>query len=293
MARFSATGINLSDYSRLPSAKGWGSPCSGQRATVRLAEALVTVDIRIAELTGLVMLSIERDGYRFRKADTGAYNCRKIAGTATWSNHAWAIAIDGNWQTNPYTKLLKTDYPAWVVERFNRYGFAWGGHYSGRKDAMHWEAMGTPAQMQAALELARRELGKAAVAPIPAPTAPGVRAVQDRLNGLGFGPLVADGISGPATEAAARRFQAAAGITVDGDFGELSWATSNKVPAYPGENLRAFQQRLRDRGWTIAVDGEPGPQTTRVLTAFQQEKGLDADGQLGPMTWTALWTRGA
>lgn len=71
-----------------------------------------------------------------------------------------------------------------------------------------------------------------------------------------------------------------------------------KVPPYPGltvEGMRnsrvtaRFQQRLKDRGWKITVDGDHGPGTSRVLRAFQQEKRLQVDGKGGPATWKALW----
>jgi D-alanyl-D-alanine carboxypeptidase len=154
----SVRGIDLLDYSRNAQQKGWGAPCAARLATVTLRVARVTVDVRLAELVGLIMRANEARGYVYRAADTGAYNCRKIAGTTRWSNHAWAIAIDENWQTNPFTSPLRTDKPRWLIDRWNRYGFAWGGDYSGRKDPMHFEFMGSPAQAQAALELARREL---------------------------------------------------------------------------------------------------------------------------------------
>jgi hypothetical protein len=162
-------GINIRDYSTGPQGKGWGAPCSGARATVLLNEARVSVDVRIAEMVGYIMRANERDGYHYRKADTGAYNCRKIAGTNVWSNHAWAIAIDENWQTNPYTSPLRTDKPDWLHHRWNRYGFAWGGDYTGAKDAMHFEFMGTPAQAVAATNLARVELAGGTPIPIPPP----------------------------------------------------------------------------------------------------------------------------
>lgn len=53
--------------------------------------------------------------------------------------------------------------------------------------------------------------------------------------------------------------------------------------------IRRAQQRLRDRGWRISVDGYYGPQTEDVVTSFQREKGLTVDGLLGPQTWRALW----
>lgn len=73
------------------------------------------------------------------------------------------------------------------------------------------------------------------------------------------------------------------------------------VPAYPGVTregmrnspvTRAYQQRLKDRGWAVAVDGDHGPGTTKVLKAFQQEKGLrPVDGIGGQNTWRALWAK--
>lgn len=54
-------------------------------------------------------------------------------------------------------------------------------------------------------------------------------------------------------------------------------------------NLRTWQQRMRERGWRLAVDGFFGPETDRVLRQFQAEKGLTADGLLGPESWGAAW----
>jgi len=65
-----------------------------------------------------------------------------------------------------------------------------------------------------------------------------------------------------------------------------------------GNDLRAFQQRMKDRGWAIDVDGLYGPKgaktpqgnTAAVTIAFQKEKGLTPDGLIGPATWAAAWT---
>ena len=57
-----------------------------------------------------------------------------------------------------------------------------------------------------------------------------------------------------------------------------------------GEAVRQVQQRLAARGATIDVDGAFGPQTDRVVRAFQAEKGLEVDGIVGPKTWAALFT---
>lgn len=71
------------------------------------------------------------------------------------------------------------------------------------------------------------------------------------------------------------------------------------VPPFPGltrEGMlnssitRAYQQRLKDRGWRIAVDGDHGPGTSDILRKFQAEKKLVVDGIGGQGTWRALWT---
>jgi hypothetical protein len=53
--------------------------------------------------------------------------------------------------------------------------------------------------------------------------------------------------------------------------------------------LAPWQRQMRNRGWTIAVDGLYGPQTGLVASQFQREKHLDADGLIGPATWRAAW----
>jgi hypothetical protein len=56
-----------------------------------------------------------------------------------------------------------------------------------------------------------------------------------------------------------------------------------------GDHVRTVQQRLKDRGKAITVDGAFGPKTHQVVIAFQMEKHLQPDGIVGPKTWAALW----
>lgn len=77
-----------------------------------------------------------------------------------------------------------------------------------------------------------------------------------------------------------------------------------KVPAFPlasgqffgdngirsGHGLSIWQGKMHSRGWEIAVDGDWGPQTKKVVLAFQGEKGLSKDGELGAITWRTAWT---
>ncbi|MGW9637424.1 peptidoglycan recognition protein family protein [Nocardiopsis alba] len=55
------------------------------------------------------------------------------------------------------------------------------------------------------------------------------------------------------------------------------------------DDLRRWQRRMRDRGWTISVDGLYGPQTATVAQTFQKEKGLGVDGLIGARTWRTAW----
>jgi len=225
-------GISLTNYRLTPKAKGWGEPCTGVRSTITLNNGVrITVRVQIAELTKILLNECLRRGYTIRQADTGAYNCRKIAGTSTWSNHAWALAIDINWQLNPMRRPLTTNIPTWMVQLFNRFGFAWGGHYAGTPDAMHFEFMGTVPQAEAATAIARREILGAKP---PAPAQPWLalpdvrknpRKFQAWYNGFPFKPPLIPIISpladawGPQSEAALRKVQARYGLVPDGDFG--------------------------------------------------------------------------
>jgi hypothetical protein len=80
------------------------------------------------------------------------------------------------------------------------------------------------------------------------------------------------------------------------------WPWSGAIPVvlvpYPGtplrqgsqgQTVRTVQQRLKDRGKPLIVDGFFGPHTHQLITVFQQEKHLNPDGIVGPKTWSALW----
>ena len=55
------------------------------------------------------------------------------------------------------------------------------------------------------------------------------------------------------------------------------------------EDLRVWQQRMKDRGWRITPDGLYGDETARVAKGFQADKGLAVDGLIGEVTWKAAW----
>src|ERR1051326_3981979 len=56
-----------------------------------------------------------------------------------------------------------------------------------------------------------------------------------------------------------------------------------------GSEVTELQQKLKDLGFDPnGVDGNFGPGTKSALIAFQQSKGLQADGIAGPATMAAL-----
>ena len=55
-------------------------------------------------------------------------------------------------------------------------------------------------------------------------------------------------------------------------------------------NVSTWQAQMAARGWGIAVDGMFGPSSSSIAAQFQSEKGLSADGLVGPQTWAATWT---
>jgi D-alanyl-D-alanine carboxypeptidase len=103
------------------------------------------------------------DDHRSMDADnTSAFNCRTVAGTERWSEHAYGRAIDVNPVENPYADgdgyvsppagapyadrsrrvpgLIHRNGP--VVAAFARAGWEWGGNWDWPKDYQHFSATG-------------------------------------------------------------------------------------------------------------------------------------------------------
>jgi hypothetical protein len=93
--------------------------------------------------------------------DTSSFECRQVTLGATWSEHAFGLAIDINPFQNPYIRgdLVAPELARAYVSRswrrpgmileggpvtraFDREGWGWGGRWSGLKDYMHFSQNG-------------------------------------------------------------------------------------------------------------------------------------------------------
>jgi hypothetical protein len=93
--------------------------------------------------------------------NTSAFNCRLVAGTTHWSEHAYGRAIDINPVENPYIVGSHVSPPAGrafvdrrrrargmihdgdaVVRAFALVGWGWGGHWRSPVDYQHFSASG-------------------------------------------------------------------------------------------------------------------------------------------------------
>jgi N-acetylmuramoyl-L-alanine amidase len=132
-----------------------------------------------------------------------------------------------------------------------------------------------------------------------------VKAVQNKLNSLGFNCGTADGYYGNDTKNAVISFQSSKGIDTDGIVGPTTWkllfnSSSNgsdysrilKVtsPLMYGDDIKAVQNKLNSLGFNCGTaDGYYGNDTKNAVISFQSSKGLTADGEVGPATWNALF----
>jgi len=123
-------------------------------------------------------------GYKIRTTDTDSYNCRTIKGTNRKSLHSYGVALDVNWQTNPFIRHgtkrkvrfsdkptqdgraqdvrlgnSDTDMTPAMIEDALRIStkagnrvFDWGGHFSTSKDAMHFELDLSPTELEAGID---------------------------------------------------------------------------------------------------------------------------------------------
>jgi murein DD-endopeptidase MepM/ murein hydrolase activator NlpD len=127
-----------------------------------------------------------------------------------------------------------------------------------------------------------------------------VAALQVALRAHGLYGGTIDGVSGPATASAVRRFQAARGLAADGVAGPSTLRALGRRggpmlgartlrPGMSGFDVAALQFRLAWRGFPSGTfDGGYGSHVAAAIQRFQAWAGLPADGVAGPATIASL-----
>jgi hypothetical protein len=203
------------------------------------------------------------------------YNCRKTTGGSSWSAHSWPIAIDVNPSENPYQSErfwrangMKTQFRE-IAPVARKHGLGWGGDWGangGATDPMHFTA-------------ATNEGGKVKPETYDPKLAEAARKAWNKA------------ISGSAAKPAAVPPPAPKKPGTSAPLWQKGWKVFKHPPVMRGDNIRVWQQRMRDRGWAIIADGAYGPRSATVARAFQREHRLVVDGIVGPATWRAAWER--
>jgi peptidoglycan hydrolase-like protein with peptidoglycan-binding domain len=132
-------------------------------------------------------------------------------------------------------------------------------------------------------------------------TNPQIPGLQVALKERGFYTGAIDGIAGPLTAKAVRRFQRRAGLTVDGIAGPQTRKALGRLgrPLFGkrrlihrgmvGWDVSVLEFFLRKRGFPPGeVDGRFTRRTEKALRTYQRRKGLVVDGVAGPQTLRTL-----
>ena len=129
-------------------------------------------------------------------------------------------------------------------------------------------------------------------------TGQAVKELQQLLFHWGYYFGAIDGIFGVYVENAVKQYQHRVFLTEDGVVGSITWqALYSGAPVNmpilmigsSGNAVKIVQNVLKLNGYYFGfVDGYFGAMTKVAVIQFQRDKGLPADGIVGPKTWHAL-----
>jgi hypothetical protein len=221
------------------------------------------------------------------------YAYRAIRGAKTTSNHASGTSFDWNAPKHPLGKVGTWSIPQRVIlqaiTKDCRGLIRFGEFYSGRVDGMHCEVIGSErdiAALAADIRAGRLPGG---------PTGADGNSIAADVPVVAIVPPQVTPLKAPAPPAVVEKGVPAPGFPLKGNqyFGpRYPLSNANSVSGYYShrDSLKAWQERMRYRGWTITPDGLYGDETERVAKAFQRDKSIDMDGLIGPQTWALAWT---
>lgn len=302
-------GDNMRTTSQLR--KIWAPACGRKLQVLTLhSGARISVASEAAEAFRALDTVMQAFGYLPRPGDTGAYNCRIITGGSAFSLHAYGIAADINWNSNPYRgdNVLVTDMPSAMVELIKGIRttdgatvFRWGGDYNSVKDAMHYEVVASRSELAKGIDWnSVRQTPPDPDDPTSWPVLqlddrrPAVEELQRRLGEAGF-TVIVDGIFGTVTKELLEAYQQSRGLDVDGVSGLQTWtALLTDQPAVDSDDSPV-------KGSTRAPDSHPSTRPElehgatgldvtdlqRRLLALGLKPGKD-DGMFGPVTLAAV-----
>jgi len=215
--------------------------------------------------------------YPIRIQDTDSYNCREIKGGGGPSLHSYGIALDVNWQTNPFkqtqdgrpvifsgaptlegrmedvkqgradtdmTKDMIDDVLA-IKTKGGKRVFEWGGNWTNVKDAMHFEIDLSP---------------------------------KDLSEGIDWSTVVQD-------ENMDENDRGSDVATIEQEAAMILGST--------GDDVKNLQAALLRRGYTVGgVDGVYGPATRDAVKSFQRDQGLPETGEADPQTLARVMSSG-
>jgi hypothetical protein len=146
-------------HRRFDGRRAWGALVVHQRVANDVVQAMKELDGAGFPIERMHL--VERyggsDARSMERNNSSAFNCRRIAGTTRWSEHAYGWAIDLDPVQNPYVKgsviepaagadyLDRDDHRAGMIRRpgpvtaaFERIGWGWGGDWQTSKDYQHF-----------------------------------------------------------------------------------------------------------------------------------------------------------